>query len=164
MKAKLVILLLIITTQHATSQINYGTPPKDAIPEKLSNLKVAIDVIHFPKENDPIKIDDTYYWKHSTAILCKESEIKIIEYGAYLYYNDKWNLRQSYPLKDLDKTFGTKKQMMLQAQPYVWVNNWRTDKNLYGGWAMWFFIGIDKNGVTVCGYESINTTNNLLNN
>ncbi|MCA0132539.1 hypothetical protein [Winogradskyella alexanderae] len=162
MRTKLFILLILIT-QQAMSQMNFGTPPKDAIPEKLKNLKVEIEVVHFPKENDPIKIDDIYYWKHSTAIMCKEREIKIIEYGAYLYYNDKWNLRKSYPLKDLDKTFGTINQTMLQAQPYVWVKNWRTDKNLYGGWAMWYFIGVDNKGITVCGYETVNTTNRLLN-
>ena len=154
---------LCFLIQLATGQVDYGTPENETIPEKLKNLEVAIEVIHFPKENDPIKIKDKYYWKHATAILSKNSAVKIIEYGAYLFYNKQWHLRKSYDLKDLDKNFGTKKQILLQGEPYVWSKNWRVDKRLFGGWAMWYFIGINENGDTVCGYETINTTSNLLN-
>ena len=155
--------LILLAFQLSFSQVNYGKPNTELIPEKLQNLRRAIDVIHFPKENDPIKIKDHYYWKHTTSILCNEIEVKIIEYGAYLFYNNKWNLRKSYPLRELDKTFKTKNQHLLQAQPYTWTNNWRIDNRLFGGWAMWYFIGKTKNGETICGYETINTTNNLLN-
>ena len=138
MKTKITFLLLILF-QFAIGQVDYGTPENESVPEKLKNLEVEIEVIHFPKENDPIKIKDKYYWKHATAILSKKSEVKIIEYGAYLFYNDQWNLRKSYDLKDLDKNFGTKKQIMLQGEPYVWSKNWRIDSRLFGGWAMWYF-------------------------
>lgn len=145
------------------SQSNYATPPKDSIPEKLKQLRVGIEVSNFPKENHPIKIKSSYYWKHNTSILCQESDITIIEYGAYLYYNNTWNLRKVYSLKELDKNFGTKKQMMLQGQPYVWANNWRVGEQLFGGWAMWYFIGKNKNGETICGYGTIKTTDKPLN-
>ena len=78
-------------------------------------------------------------------------------------YNEQWHLRKSYDLKDLDNNFGTKKQLLKQGEPYIWANNWRVDNHLFGGWAMWYFIGINADGETVCGYETINTTNNLLN-
>lgn len=155
--------LFLITFSVSWSQVNYGTPPDGLLPEKLNGLRTIIDVIHFPKENDPIKIKNKYYWKHATAILCKESEIKIIEYGAYLYYNDTWNLRRDYPIKELDKLFGTKKQIMLQGEPYIFIKNWRVDEKLFGGWAMWYFIGVTSNNEKVCGYGKINTTSNLLN-
>lgn len=159
----IIMLFILFVTQITSAQIDYGTPSSEAIPKKLKNLKSAIDVIHFPKENDPVKIEDKYYWKHSTGILCKESKVTIVEYGAYLFYNNKWNLRKSYPLKTLDKNFGTKKQVMLQGQTYVWNNNWRIDSRLFGGWAMWYFIGKTETGKIICGYETINTTTNLLN-
>jgi len=157
------ILLLLVQTLLTFGQRNYGTPPADLIPEKLQSYKRTIKVTHFPKENDPVEIDGTYYWKHMTAILCKESDITIIEYGAYLFYNDQWNLRRSYPIKELDKTFGTKKQLMNQGEPYAWMKNWRTGSSLFGGWALWYFIGRTSDGTTVCGYETINTTTTLLN-
>ncbi|OZV69308.1 hypothetical protein [Winogradskyella aurantia] len=155
--------ILVLVLYQLNGQANYGIPPQNSLPEKLKDLTVAIEVMHFPKENDPIKIGDSYYWKHATAILCKSNEITITEFGAYLFFNDKWNLRKTYGLKDLDKNFGTKKQVMQQGQPYVWADNWRVEKQLFGGWAMWYFIGRTPNGNTVCGYASINTTSNLLN-
>lgn len=160
---KLITFIIICVTFNLNSQVNYGTPPENSIPEKLKGIEVAIDVMHFPKENDPVRIDDTYYWKHATGILCKESEITITEFGAYLYYNNRWNLRKSYELKDLDKNFGTKRQVILQGQPYVWTENWRIGNQLFGGWALWYFIGKTSKGKTVCGYATINTTTNLLN-
>lgn len=154
------ICLLLITLTYA--QRDFGTPTNESLPEKLQNLKRAIVVQNYPKEIDPIKIKDQYYWKHNTMIFHKTSEVKIIEFGAYLFYNGKWNLRKSYPLKDLDRNFGTKRQTILQAQPYTWNDNWRVGPQLFGGWAMWYFIGIDENGEKICGYERINTTNNLI--
>jgi hypothetical protein len=162
MKTK-ISLLLVFLFQFTFSQVDYGTPANEPLPEKLQNLKVEIEVMHFPKENDPIKIKDEHYWKHATAILSKKSEVKILEFGAYLFYNDKWNLRKSYDLEDLDKNFDTKKQTLLQGQPYVWIDNWRIDNRLFGGWAMWYFIGTNDKGETICGYETIHTTSNLLN-
>jgi len=156
-------LLYVLISALSWSQSGYGTPPENSIPEKLKPFKVAIEVVNFPKENHPVKIKDKYYWKHATAILSQVSDITITEYGAYLYYNNTWNLRKTYPLKELNKSFGTKKQMILQGQPYVWANNWRVGEQLFGGWALWYFIGKDKNGDTVCGYGTINTTDKPLN-
>ncbi|MBW1295434.1 hypothetical protein [Aquimarina litoralis] len=160
---KVLLFLAVMYTFILPAQVKYGTPINDKLPEKLNQLRRAISVNNFPKSIDPIKIDDRYYWKHNTGILCKESEITIIEYGAYLFYNNTWNLRKSYPLKELNKNFKTKKEVMKQSQPYTWTNNWRTDDTLFGGWAMWYFIGITKDGETVCGYEKIETTDKLLN-
>ncbi|MCW5518656.1 hypothetical protein J1N09_02310 [Aureitalea sp. L0-47] len=147
----------------AFCQADYGTPTNEDLPEILDGKRRIIEVMHFPKINDPVKIDDRYFWKHATAILCKESEITITEYGAYLYYNNTWNLRKKYPLKDLDKTFGTAKAFMEQGEPYTWAENWRVDNRLFGGWALWYFIGTTKEGEVVCGYETIHTTSNVLN-
>lgn len=164
MKTYFTICFTLITLSLFGQRDWTGPTGTESLPEKLKNIKRAIEVINFPKENDPIKISDRYYWKHATSIVCKESPITITEYGAYLFYDGKWNLRQTYPLKELDKTFGTKKQQLLQAQPYTWTDNWRVDKNPYAGWAMWYFIGTTTNGETVCGYETIHTTDNVLTN
>jgi hypothetical protein len=156
--------LLLLSLSSCLAQVRYGTPPENEIPPKLEHLERVISVQHFPKICDPIKKGDTYYWMHTTSILCKESDITITEYGAYLYYNDSWNLRRSYPLKELKSTFGTSKNKMNQAQPYAWTQNYRTDGDLYGGWALWYFIGTTREGQIVCGYETIHTTSNLLKN
>lgn len=163
---RLLLLISLISIQLACGQhtVSYGTPQKDTpLPNKFEQLPKTIRVMHFPKTNHPVKLKNRYYWKHATAIYTEEKDVKIIEYGAYLFYNGKWNLRKVYPLKALDKTFNTKNQQLLQGQPYVWANNWRTDSKLFGGWALWYFIGKTPNGRTICGYNTLNTTSNLLN-
>lgn len=155
--------LCFLLTLSCWCQSTYETPSKDNIPKELKQYRKAIEVMNFPKENHPVKIKNTYYWKHTTTIISTESDITISEYGAYLFYNNTWNHRKSYPLKELDKTFGTKNQIMLIGQPYVWPNNWRVGESLFGGWALWYFIGKTENGETVCGYGNIETTDKPLN-
>ena len=57
-------LILLLSTTLLLAQSDYGTPTNEPLPEKIQNLRRSIDVLHFPKETDPIKIDDIYYWKH----------------------------------------------------------------------------------------------------
>lgn len=159
----IILIITIITANLISAQTKYGIPINEELPDKLKKIRRAIEVNNFPKNIDAIKIENRYYWKHNTAILCKESEIKIIEYGAYLFYNNQWNLRKSYPIKELNKNFGTKKEILQRSQPYTWINNWRSDNSLFGGWAMWYFIGVTTKGETVCGYQKIQTTDKLLN-
>jgi len=163
MKTLQFVILLLLSINPVLAQRDYPNPPQDLIPEKLTALPRLLEVVHFPQINDPIKIEDSYYWKHMTSILSKTQEVTIIEYGAYIYYNNAWNLRKSYPLRELDKTFGTKNRKLLQAQPYTWNNNWRVDNRLFGGWALWYFIGETSSGELVCGYQKIHTTSNLIN-
>lgn len=154
--------LVLVIGFSTNAQIKYEKPTENDIPEKLQQLPKKIIVKNYPRIVDPIKIKDIFYWKHNTLIFCKNSKTTITEFGAYLFYNGKWKLRKSYPLKALNKNFGTKKQILLQAQPYTWNNNWRTDNRLFGGWAMWYFIGKTEKGETICGYEMIHTTTNLM--
>lgn len=159
----LITLLFLLINLNIYSQGNYGTPKANEIPEKLKIYKSGIIVNHFPKEVHPIKNKDTYYWKHNTSILAPESQISIIEYGAYIYYNNQWNLRKVYPLKGFDKLFGTKKLKLNQGEPYTWTDNWRTGQDLFAGWALWYFIGKTTSGKLICGYQTIYTSNKLLN-
>ena len=162
MKFKFTFLCIVFIAISCNSQIIYGTPTEDDIPKKLQQLERKIIVKNFPKTVNPVKIKNLFYWKHNTLIFCETSKITITEFGAYLFYNDQWNLRKSYPLKELNKNFGTKKHVLQKAQPYTWNNNWRTANKIFGGWAIWYFIGKTDKGKTVCGYEMIHTTTNLI--
>ncbi|PQB03520.1 hypothetical protein [Aureitalea marina] len=160
---QLILYLFIITSAISQAQVNYGTPsPETPLPEVINKLERKLLVEHFPKVNHPVQIESNYYWKHATVIYSKEGPVTIVEFGAYLYYNDQWNLRQQYPIKDFDKFFGTKNEQLLQGQPYVWTENWRVGDSLFGGWALWYFIGLTPEGDRICGYQTIHTTSNLL--
>jgi hypothetical protein len=158
-----ILLLGMLLSSGLAAQAHYGTPEEGELPEELKHLPLGIEVLHFPKENHPVKIKNTYFWKHATGILCNSDDITITEFGAYVYYNNQWNLRKKYELKDLDRYFGTKNNQLLQGQPYVWPDNWRRGKELFGGWALWYFIGTTNSGTTICGYATIHTTDKLLN-
>ena len=120
-------------------------------------------VNHFPEVVNPVREGDTYYWKHNTAIMYADDELTIVEFGAYIYYNDHWNLRVAHTPNEMDKFFGTQNQLMKRAQPYTWTNNWRTGGDLFAGWALWYFIGKTPDGTMVCGYQTLHTTDSLLN-
>jgi hypothetical protein len=159
-----IFLILAVCSGSLLAQTTYGTPPEGNIPDKLKKIPLGIEVRHFPKINDPVKINNNYYWKHATAILSVSDDVTIIEFGAYLFYNNRWNLRKRYNLSDMDLLFGTKQQVLQQGEPYVYSKNWRISDQLFGGWALWYFIGINTKGHTICGYATIHTTDNLLNN
>ena len=159
----LALLISLLLPFIINAQVDYGTPKEGEIPSRLKDLEKGIEVTHFPKINHPVKIEDSYYWKHATGLICNQDELTITEFGAYLYYNDQWNLRKIYDVKDFNKFFGAKKQVILQGQPYVWTENWRIGNQLFGGWALWYFIGTDSTGKSICGYATIHTTDNLLN-
>lgn len=161
MKFLFTYLISLLFWATTSAQLVFGTPNAKDIPKKLLDLKKEISVLNYPNKIDPVKIKNRYYWKHNTIIFSKNSKVKITEFGAYLFYNGKWNLRKSYPIKKLNKNFNTKKETLEKSQPYTWNNNWRTDSRLYGGWALWYFIGTNNKGETVCGYEMIHTTNQL---
>jgi hypothetical protein len=144
---------------------SYQTPDSTTIPKKLDSLERLIIVSHFPTRVHAIadeKESALYHWKHNTAILSEVDEIIIEEFGAYIYYNNQWNLRTSFPAKELNKLFGTKKATLKQGQPYTFEQNWRSGSQVFGGWAMWYFIGKTSTGKRVCGYQQLETTNKIL--
>ena len=130
------------------------------LPQKIDTLKKALRVNQFPNpvkaSLDPEK-EGTYFWKHTTSVMSPESKVQVIEIGAYLFYNNQWNLRASYSPKEFAKWFNCPKAVMKAGEPYTFSDNWRRDTRLYGGWAMWYFIGIDESGQKVCGYDKIHT-------
>ena len=162
---KLFIFSLCIFIHISLLGQNYQTPRESDLPQKLDTLDRLITVTHFPTKVHPIEDDQKkglYYWKHNTAIYCETDQVVIEEFGAYIYYNGQWNLRVSFPAKELDKLFGTKKAMLKQAQPYTYVQNWRYATEVSGGWAMWYFIGKTRDGKRICGYQPLETTDTIL--
>ena len=144
-----------------------GQTPLDApLPDKFNGLSLALEVNHFPATVHPVKENTSkprFLWKHNTAVMCSTSSIEIIEFGAYLFYQNKWNLRASYDAKLFTKWFNCPKAKMEIGQPYTYHENWRISPQPTEGWALWYFIGEDESGKTVYGIGRIETTNKLLN-
>jgi hypothetical protein len=60
MRTKITLTLLLLF-QFTFAQVNYGTPADEPLPEKLQNLNIEIQAIHFPIENNLNKIKGNYY-------------------------------------------------------------------------------------------------------
>lgn len=139
--------------------------PEDApLPERFQNLDASLLVNHFPSPlyatTDPDSKFD-YQWKHTTSVMSPAEDVQITSCGAYIFYNDQWNLRVEFDVKDFSKLFDCKKGYMKKGQPYTFKDNWRTQNSLSGGWAMWFFIGKTTTGKEVYGVGKLETIGEL---
>lgn len=135
-------------------------PAIGELPERFDTLAAVIIVNHFPSPvyaSTPANQKFKYYWKHTTSVFSPEVEITIDAFGAYIYYNDQWNLRAAYDRKQFSKWFDCKNGILIPGQPYTFPQNWRTDNRLNGGWAMWYFIGSAPDGKKVYGLGKLHT-------
>ena len=148
---RLPIFLLLLLPFLANAQ----DPQHGALPSKFDGMEQKLLVNHFPSPvmatTDPDEEEGSYFWKHTTTVLSPAETVELVEFGAYIYYNNQWNLRVSYPAKDFEKLFGGTKNKLKKGQPYTYPQNWRGDTNLRGGWAMWYFIAVNSSNDTVFG-------------
>ena len=156
------VIFLFLSTTFLSAQTALDAP----LPEPLNKLSTGIQANHFPSpvyaSEDKSQNDFKYFWKHNTAVLATSSDIQITECGAYIFYNEQWNLRVKYTAKDFAKLFNCPKGKLKQGQVYTFPDNWRTDNRLFGGWAMWYFIGTNADGEEVCGYAKLETKGALI--
>lgn len=168
---KLSTLIIIATICCFTYQVSGQdtttyTAENAPLPSKFDNLSEKLFVNHFPspvKASTDIDEPETYFWKHTTSVISYTSDIQIIEIGAYLFYNNQWNLRVRMDKKDFVKLFNCPKGKMKAGEPYTFSQNWRRDSQIYGGWAMWYFIGKDEKGTTVYGVGKLWTDGETYN-
>lgn len=161
MKTSILLLTILLSIQSLHAQAPAETTP---LPEKLADLRQGLQVSHFPSPVLASTDSDepgTYFWKHNSSLFSPTADATIIEGGAYIYYNDQWNLRVSMSAKDFSKLFGVPKGVMKAGQPYTFVDNWRRDTRLYGGWALWYVIAELPSGEKICGIGKLDTVGKL---
>lgn len=141
------------------------SPLEAPLPERFGGMEAALLVHHFPATvyatTDSDRKDFLYFWKHNTAVLSPSEEVVVLECGAYLFYESRWNLRISYPPKKFSRLFDCPGARLKPGQPYTFTDNWRTDNRLSGGWAMWYVIGQNEAGKKVYGVGRIETVGEL---
>lgn len=141
------------------------SPLDAALPKKFDQLSVGLRLHHFPQRvlasTDPSQGEFKYFWKHTTSVLSENTDIEVMECGAYIFFNNQWNLRVSYEKSDFEKLFDCPKGILKKGQPYTFKDNWRTDNRLLGGWAMWYVIGKNKQGQKVYGIGKVETVGDL---
>jgi len=151
---------IVLSGLLLTFLLEAQTPSDASLPDKFAGLKEIVLVDNFPNpvkattyETEPGK----YFWKHTTTLLSPNENITIEEGGAYLFYNNQWNLRVAYSAKKFAKLFHIPKGRMKKGEPYTYVKNWRVGPKLFGGWAMWYVIGTTDSGARVFGVGQLDT-------
>lgn len=134
------------------------------LPAKFDGLKEGLLVNNFPQIVYASTDEDAksnYQWKHTTSVMSLKESATITEFGAYIFYNNQWNLRVTMQPKEFDKLFDTKKGKLKSSQPYTYKDNWRNNDQLFGGWAMWYFIAETESGEKVYGVGKLKTVGSL---
>ncbi|MFT6182686.1 MAG: hypothetical protein ACJAYM_000188 [Flavobacteriales bacterium] len=49
----------------------------------------------------------------------------------------------------------------MKSQPSTFNDNWRAGSKVFGGWAMWHFIGLDGKVHKIGGYRMLETTDKI---
>ncbi len=101
-------------------------PETDTLPSKFDGLEQLIQVQHFPnpvyvsiEENE----EGLFFWKHTTSLLSIKENIKVLEGGAFIYYNNQWYLRVAMGAKEFCKLYDIKNRIMKAGQPYTFKDN-----------------------------------------
>ncbi len=134
------------------------------LPDKLRELPVGILMWHNPNPCYPELIDGTYYWKHTTSATTINKELKVIECGSFIWYNENgWQANMNFSPEEFAEAFNCPKALLKNKQTFTYQKNWRYGKQAYGGDALWYIIAIDSNGKRYKGYAIIETESTVLN-
>lgn len=161
MKTLLLILLSFLGHSILAQSISPTSAP---LPDKFDDLEALVEMTHFPSPvmaSTDCDEPGTYFWKHTSTVFSPNENLTVLEGGAYIYYNDQWNLRVAMPAKEFSKHFNIPKGEMKAGQPYTFVDNWRRDASLRGGWAMWYIIAETASGEKVYGVGKLDTVGSL---
>ncbi|PJJ84969.1 hypothetical protein [Mucilaginibacter auburnensis] len=134
------------------------------LPDKLQELPVGVLLWHNPNPCYPELIDSTYYWKHSTSAMSVAKNLKVIECGSFIWYNEKgWQSNVRLSTDEFAKAFNCKGGRLKPNKTFTYEKNWRYGKQAYGGDALWYIIAEDSNGTRYKGYALIETEGKILN-
>lgn len=155
-------MLLLFITGSLTAQSTW-TNKNRLMPDKLRELPVGIIMSHDPNPVYPVKVADTFYWKHNTKATAIYKDLTIVECGSYIWYDATgWHANMQYTPKDFERAFNCPNGMLKLNQTYTYSKNWRWGLKAYGGDALWYIIAKDKNGKLYKGTALIETEATVL--
>jgi hypothetical protein len=138
------------------------------LPDKLREVPVGIIMFHTNNPNYPELNDDTlrsdakYVWKHSTMAISKIEDLFVVEAGSYIWYNESgWKENMSFSAKEFERYFKCGDATLKVDAEYIYEKNYRYGNQLYGGDALWYILAKDKSGRMYKGLAIIETESQL---
>jgi polyisoprenoid-binding protein YceI len=162
------IILLAFTTGSCSSEQSSNsktsatkdttdTEPNRLLPKKLRGLPVGLIGGHDPNPTLAVFEDSMYIWKHNTSITSVAGDLKLIEYGSFVWTDEGWYLRITMTPQEFAQTYNCPNAELKAGVTYTDPASWRREEVLSGGDAMWYYIAEDKNGKRYKGTALIET-------
>lgn len=135
--------------------------PNRLLPKKLRGIPVGMSGSHDPNPVSAVYENGMYIWKHNTSIQSLSGDLKLVEYGSFVWTDDDWYLRVTMSPEEFAQTYNCPGAILKAGIIYTDPSSWRHDKELVGGDAMWYYIAEDKNGNRFKGTILIETEASL---
>ncbi|MCU0435889.1 MAG: YceI family protein [Bacteroidia bacterium] len=137
------------------------TEPNRLLPKKLRGLPVGMIGGHDPNPTTAVFENGMYVWKHNTSITSVAGDLKLIEYGSFVFTDEGWLLRVTMSPDEFAKTYNCPGAVLKQGITYTDPASWRRQEVLTGGDALWYYIAEDKNGKRYKGTALVETEASL---
>lgn len=132
-----------------TDNNNYSS-----LPEKLKGIPDGIIVKHSPDivfaEKTGTDTTTMYAWNFATTLKSIGRDLEIVEFGAYTMYNGQWVLTtitgKPFTNKDFREWYNCKKGKLKSGKEYSDKSNWYSNPLLQESKALWYYIGMSKEG------------------
>ncbi|MCU0319153.1 MAG: YceI family protein [Flavobacteriales bacterium] len=151
----LLILFLLQTACQQNSNPSPGpTPALEAddteadrlLPKLLRGLPVGLVGAHDPNPVNAVFEDSMYVWKHNTTIRSVVGDVKLIEFGSFVWTDAGWYHRLADTPEQFAQVYDCPSAALKAGVVYTDPTSWRRQETLTGGDALWYYIVEDANG------------------
>jgi hypothetical protein len=135
--------------------------PKFISPEDFDRLPEGIKVVHEPKIalatlTGKSERRTKYTWWYKTTVSAIESDVTIVEFGAFDWKDGKWVHGPTVtgkPFKGAEfaEWYKCPKAIVKKGESYSDPTNWGSAAELRAAKMRWYFVGIDAKGKKVKG-------------
>ena len=134
--------------------------PKPITIDELDKLSVGLKVVHVPNpasatETGKSERRSKYTWWFKTTVTSTGQEVKILEFGAYVWHEGKWVFAnfsgKPFSPRDFAEWYSCPDGVIKQGNAYSDPTNWGSAPELAARKTRWYYIGIDGKGRRVKG-------------
>lgn len=153
-------ILLVVMSLYGSEALGVEEP-KYITPGEFDKLPVGIKVVHEPKTaratlTGKSKRRAKYTWWYKTTVSATAGEVTILEFGAFVWKDDKWVNGvtfngKPYTAEEFAEWYKSPKAVLKKGESFSDPTNWSSDAELRAGKIRWYFVGIDEKGKRVKG-------------
>lgn len=116
------------------------------LPKLLRGLPVGLVGAHDPNPVNAVYEDSMYVWKHNTTIRSVVGDVKLVEFGSFVWTDAGWYHRLADTPEQFAKLYDCPKAELKAGVVYTDPASWRQQETLTGGDALWYYIVEDATG------------------